>query len=143
DRGRRRDLEVRPWWRSGGGSDLEVVERQLGFPVVDRQKLMTGTGERFGIGPREERTSVDGPVDRAASPGDREVVAAVLVDVGVGPARLASGAVLLLPADDGQRVVPAAEDEDVPRRRVAAPVLVEGFAVAEELELDVAGRALR
>ena len=65
--------------RSGGGSNGEVVERQLGFPVVDRQIFMARAGQRLRVCPGEERAAVDRPVDRAALPGDLEVIAAVWV----------------------------------------------------------------
>ena len=42
-----------------GRADREVVERQLGLPVVDGQIFVAGAGERFRIGPGEKRTAVD------------------------------------------------------------------------------------
>src|SRR4051812_25994264 len=109
------DSEVRPWWCSGGGAHLEIVERQLGLPVIDREELVPGSGQRFGIGPGEERPAVDCPIERAASPRDGEMIVAARLDADVGARRLAPCAVFVLPADDRQRVSPSAEDQDVPR----------------------------
>ena len=68
----------------GAGRIVEVVERQLGLPVVDGQVLVPGSGQRFGIGPGQERAAVDRPIERAASPRDREVIAAARLDADVG-----------------------------------------------------------
>src|SRR4051794_14710869 len=84
---------------SGRGADVKVVERQRGLPVVDGQVLVPRTGERLGIGPRQKRAAVDGPIDGAAPAGDREVIASAGLDADVAPRCLAAAAVLLLPAD--------------------------------------------
>ena len=52
----------------GAGRIAEVVEVSGGLPVVDRQVLVAGAGQRFRIGPGQERAPVDGPVERAALP---------------------------------------------------------------------------
>src|SRR6185312_17061887 len=88
-----RDLRRRP--------DLEVVERDVGFPVVHGQVAVRRAGQRLGVGPRQERLAVDLPVQGAMAVGDGEVVAAAGLDPLVGPLGLAAGAVLFLPADDG------------------------------------------
>src|SRR5262249_4194090 len=97
------DSEVRPW-RSRRGADVQVVEGERCFPVVEREVLVTGAGERFGIGPRQKRTAIDGPIEGTALAGDREVIRAIWLDADVAAASLSTGAVLVLAADDGQRV---------------------------------------
>src|SRR4051812_27015293 len=101
------DLEARPWGRSGHGPDPEVVEHERRLPVVERQVFVTGAGQRFGIGPGQERLAVDGPVEGATSPGDAEVIGPVRFDAHVAADRLATGPMLFLAADDRQGIAPA------------------------------------
>ena len=55
--------------------DVEIVERDVGLPIVDGEVLVGGAGEGLGIGPGEKGLAVDGPVDGAVLAGDGEVVA--------------------------------------------------------------------
>src|SRR5437868_3586745 len=96
------DLEARPWRRSGRGPDPEVVERERRLPVVEGQVFVTGASQRFRIGPGQERSAVNGPVERATFPGDAEVISPVRFDAHVAADRLATGPMLFLAADDRQ-----------------------------------------
>src|SRR5262245_21664313 len=118
------NLEVRPWRGSGAGTHAKVVERQRGLPVVARQELLSSSRQRSRIGPGAEGPPIHVAVQPAAPPRDREMVAAVGFNADIAALGLAPGAVLVLPADDRERVLPPAEDQDVPRRDVAALVRI-------------------
>src|SRR6185312_6797038 len=121
--------------------DLQIVEVQLGLPIIEGEVAVPAALERAPVVEREERLAVDLPLDVAALARDAPVVLLAFDDVHVH-ARLAIGAVLVHARDRRDLVVPAAEDEDVAgggvRRRGG-----EALAVAPDLDLEVAGVGIR
>src|SRR4051812_17510012 len=103
----------------------EVVEADLGLPVVHAQVLVPRAGQRRRVVPGQEGLTVDLPVDGPAAPGDGPVVAAPGDDAHVAPLDLAAVVVLVVATDHAERVVPAPEDEHVAGRHVGALVGVE------------------
>ena len=62
------------------GADAQVVEVNIRLPIVEGEELVTRTGERRRIGPREERRAIQPPVNHLALTGDGEMVAAAQLD---------------------------------------------------------------
>src|SRR5260221_13708868 len=110
---------------SGGGLDSKVVKAHVALPVVDAQVLVPRARERLRVGPREKGLAIDLPVDRAPTPRHRPVIRSAGLDARVGALGLATVVVLVEAAQDREAVVPAAEDQHVPGRRVGAAVVVE------------------
>src|SRR5215831_12418818 len=125
-------------------ANAQVIEPEIGFPVVQTEILVARAGEGLRIVDRQEgrRRVVDEPVDAAALAHDLEVILLPDRDLGLGAGDDVLS-VLVSARDDRLRVSPAAEDEHVARRGVGAAGLGEGLAVAPDLELDVPGRRAR
>src|SRR5438552_1170942 len=75
------------WAGAAGRSqrcDWQVVEVQLGLPVVEREERVGGAVERLRIVEGEEGITVDAPLDVAVLAGDGPVVPVALVHLHVG-----------------------------------------------------------
>jgi len=111
------------------------------LPIVEREVLVSGAREGFGIVEIQEGRSVEEPTEFTSSTFEGEVVTAAEFDLG-GIAHLAVGAVFVHACDDVEPVVPTAEDHHVARGRVARRAS-KGFAITVHLALDVSRGGVR
>ena len=120
--------------------DLQIVEPEVRLPVIEAKMVVSPAPKGLRVVHFEQNVLIHSHRENATDPLDPEPVGPTWLDF-AGLTHDPVVSVLVHPGQHVQRIVPAAKNDDVARRRVAIALRMRR-TVSEDLDLDVPFSAL-